>query len=209
MPEGLREDPYHWTELPSLNKDYYYYYYHYYYCYPHAPPNPLSSHFLPLPLLVLPLISPFSLLLIFCHLLYPAPLIILSSPFLPLPLLNPPLLLPLRRTSHSPLTPPHPFSSSSSSAVELPTPISSKGTRCLCHRKHFMTIDFPTGRSIHFLLMSHSSCYLQTKSPPFCLRWEIPFTRRKAVIKVLHHPVPAKSARLLKKTLFKGSLEVY
>ena len=23
--EGLREDPYHWTELPSLNKDYYYY----------------------------------------------------------------------------------------------------------------------------------------------------------------------------------------
>ena len=25
MPEGLREDPYHWTELPSLNKDYYYY----------------------------------------------------------------------------------------------------------------------------------------------------------------------------------------
>ena len=26
MPEGLREDPYHWTELPSLNKDYYYYY---------------------------------------------------------------------------------------------------------------------------------------------------------------------------------------
>ena len=25
--EGLREDPYHWTELPSLNKDYYYYYY--------------------------------------------------------------------------------------------------------------------------------------------------------------------------------------
>ena len=27
MPEGLREDPYHWTELPSLNKDYYYYYY--------------------------------------------------------------------------------------------------------------------------------------------------------------------------------------
>ena len=30
MPEGLREDPYHWTELPSLNKDYYYYYYYYY-----------------------------------------------------------------------------------------------------------------------------------------------------------------------------------
>ena len=27
MPEGLREDPYHWTELPSLNKDYYHYYY--------------------------------------------------------------------------------------------------------------------------------------------------------------------------------------
>ena len=27
--EGLREDPYHWTELPSSNKDYYYYYYHY------------------------------------------------------------------------------------------------------------------------------------------------------------------------------------
>ena len=26
MLEGLREDPYHWTELPSLNKDYYYYY---------------------------------------------------------------------------------------------------------------------------------------------------------------------------------------
>ena len=26
----LREDPYHWTELPSLNKDYYYYYYYYY-----------------------------------------------------------------------------------------------------------------------------------------------------------------------------------
>ena len=24
--EGLREDPYNWTELPSLNKDYYYYY---------------------------------------------------------------------------------------------------------------------------------------------------------------------------------------
>ena len=28
MPEGLREDPYHWTELPSLNKDYYYHYYY-------------------------------------------------------------------------------------------------------------------------------------------------------------------------------------
>ena len=27
MPEGLREDPYHWTELPSLNKELYYYYY--------------------------------------------------------------------------------------------------------------------------------------------------------------------------------------
>ena len=23
MQQGLREDPYHWTELPSLNKDYY------------------------------------------------------------------------------------------------------------------------------------------------------------------------------------------
>ena len=31
MPEGLREDPYHWTDLPLLNKDYYYYYYYYYY----------------------------------------------------------------------------------------------------------------------------------------------------------------------------------
>ena len=31
MPEGLREGPYHWTELPSLNKDNYYYYYYYYY----------------------------------------------------------------------------------------------------------------------------------------------------------------------------------
>ena len=31
MPEGLREDPYHWTELPSLNKDYYYHYHYYYY----------------------------------------------------------------------------------------------------------------------------------------------------------------------------------
>ena len=29
MPEGLRDDPYHWTELPSLNKDYYYYHFHY------------------------------------------------------------------------------------------------------------------------------------------------------------------------------------
>ena len=35
MPEGLREDPYHWTELPSLNKDYHYYYYYYYYYYYH------------------------------------------------------------------------------------------------------------------------------------------------------------------------------
>ena len=33
MPEGLREDPYHWTELTSLNKDYYHYHYHYYYYY--------------------------------------------------------------------------------------------------------------------------------------------------------------------------------
>ena len=33
MPEGLREDPYHWTELPSLKKDDYYYYYHYFYYY--------------------------------------------------------------------------------------------------------------------------------------------------------------------------------
>ena len=31
--EGLREDPYHWTELPSLNKYYYYYYYYHYYYY--------------------------------------------------------------------------------------------------------------------------------------------------------------------------------
>ena len=34
MPEGLREDPYHWTELPYLNKDdynHYYCYYHYHY----------------------------------------------------------------------------------------------------------------------------------------------------------------------------------
>ena len=30
---GLREDPYHWTELPSLNKDYYHYHYYYYYYY--------------------------------------------------------------------------------------------------------------------------------------------------------------------------------
>ena len=37
MPEGLREDPYHWTELPSLNKDYYYYYYN-------IPKNGLKPH---------------------------------------------------------------------------------------------------------------------------------------------------------------------
>ena len=28
--EGLREDPYHWTELPSLNKKYYHFYYYNY-----------------------------------------------------------------------------------------------------------------------------------------------------------------------------------
>ena len=33
MPEDLREDPYHWTELPSLNKDYYYHYYYFYHFY--------------------------------------------------------------------------------------------------------------------------------------------------------------------------------
>ena len=31
--EGLGEDPFHWTELPSLNKDDYYYYHYYYYYY--------------------------------------------------------------------------------------------------------------------------------------------------------------------------------
>ena len=31
MPEGLREDPYHWTKLPSSNKDYYHFFFYYYY----------------------------------------------------------------------------------------------------------------------------------------------------------------------------------
>ena len=51
MPEGLREDPHHWSELPSLNKDHYYNYYHIWYHSEYTPiiPNPYTEHARKLP----------------------------------------------------------------------------------------------------------------------------------------------------------------